>query len=205
MAKFLKISSLALVLLMMFSMTTFAAELSAPSAEIDKDAKTVEISGTVTNAAEDQQVVILVVKSSVANLGSVSDSDIAYIDQVAANADGSYTIPTFGIDTDKMETEKFTAYIGGTGVSAPKPVSVDLGAGNPGDCAGLSEAEGGPGPDGEVGLADYVFIISNYKKSVYNDDPKVQAQLMIADFDENKEIGLGDYVTVISNYKKVYN
>lgn len=201
MNKIFRCLSLVLVLVMMMSMTTFAASISAPTVNSDKELRTVKVSGTVAEPNENQQVVILVLEST-ANLQSVSDDDIAYIDQITAEDDGKYE---FNFAIDESKGDKFKAYIGGTGVTSPQPATINLGQlGGPGDCAGLKVADGGPGPDGEVGLADYVFIISNYKKSVYNSDAKLQEQLMIADFNNNQTIDLGDYVTVISNYKKSY-
>ena len=113
MSKIFKCISLVLVLVMMLSMTTFAASISTPAADADKDARTVKVSGTVADAVANQQVVILVLKST-ANLQSVSDADIAYVDQIAAGTDGKFEfnwVISMNLKTDVLEVQHDIYYI----------------------------------------------------------------------------------------------
>lgn len=182
MSKIFKCISLVLVLVMMMSVTTFAAGISTPAADADKDARTVEVSGTVADAVANQQVVILVLKST-ANLQSVSDADIAYVDQIAADADGKFN---FNFAIDESKGDKFTAYIGGTGVAAPQSASINLGKGGAGDCD----------ESGKVDFDDYMIIINNYNKTSNFD--------VRADLDASGKVDFDDYMIVINNYNKVY-
>ena len=185
MSKIFKCISLVLVLVMMLSMTTFAASISAPAADANKDTRTVKVSGTVSDAAENQQVVILVLKST-ANLNSVSDADIAYIDQIAADSDGKYE---FNFAIDESKGDKFTAYIGGTGVAKPQSASINLGKGGAGDLDG----------DLVVGLFDYLEFVGTYKLKLGD-----EGYIPEADFDPTNEIDVFDYLEFIGYYGNDY-
>ena len=185
MSKIFKCISLVLVLVMMMSMTTFAASISAPTADADKDARTVKVSGTVSGAVENQQVVILVLKST-ANLSSVSDADIAYVDQIAAGADGKFEF-NFAIDSSKGD--KFTAYIGGTGVTAPQSVAINLGKGGPGDC----------NEDAMVNIMDYDIVIGAFGTKA--GDKSFDER---ADLEADSMINIKDYDIIIGNFGNSY-
>ena len=176
---------LGLVLVMMISMSAFAAEISAPAVTVDKDAKTADVSVTVTDPAADQYVTILVIKNT-ANLASVSENDIAYVDQEKA-VDGNVTFK-LGVDTAKFG-EKFTVYVGGTGVAAPKSASLSFSNGGPGDADG----------DGMVNIKDYNLIIGAFGSALggaaYNDK---------ADLNSDGMVNIKDYNIVIENFGKTY-
>ena len=179
MAKFLKILSFALVVAMMLSMTAFAAELGTVTSTPDKEHRTVKVEGNVTNAEDNQQVVILVLKSG-KSLTSFGDDDIAYVDQI--EADGGYEF-NFGIDASKGD--RFTAYIGGSAVAQPKSFSISLSESGPGDCTGPDGK-----PDDAVNILDYDLVIGAFgtKEGQPGYDPR-------ADIDEkmDKMININDY------------
>lgn len=174
-----------LVLVMLMSMSAFAAEIAAPAITADKNAKTADVEVTVTDPAAEQYVTILVVKNS-ANLASVSESDIAYVDQAKA-ADGKVTFK-LGVDTAKFG-EKFTVYVGGTGVAAPKSAALSFSAGGPGDADG----------DGMVNIKDYNIIIGAFGTISGGEgfDDK-------ADLNGDGMVNILDYNTVIENFGKTY-
>lgn len=174
-----------LVLVMLMSMSAFAAEIAAPAITADKNAKTADVEVTVTDPAAEQYVTILVVKNS-ANLASVSESDIAYVDQAKA-ADGKVTFK-LGVDTAKFG-EKFTVYVGGTGVAAPKSAALSFSAGGPGDADG----------DGKVNIKDYNIIIKafNTVSGATGFDER-------ADLNGDGKVNIQDYNIVIKNFNKTY-
>ena len=186
MSKIFKCISLVLVLVMMLSMTTFAASISAPAAEANKDARTVKVSGTVSDAAENQQVVILALKST-ANLNSVSDADIAYIDQIAADSDGKYE---FNFAIDESKGDKFTAYIGGTGVAKPQSASINLGKGGAGDV----------NDDDVVNVFDYQIVVNAFDSVAGEERYNEQADIA----DPIGSINVFDYQIVVNNFDNVY-
>ena len=176
---------LGLVLVMLISMSAFAAEISAPAVTVDKDAKTADVSVTVKEPEAEQYVTILVIKNT-ANLASVSEDDIAYVDQEKA-VDGSVTFK-LGVDTAKYG-EKFTVYVGGTGVAAPASAPLSFSNGGPGDANG----------DGVVDLDDYMLVIN-----AYNAEKGEAKYSENADLNGDGIIDIDDYMLVINNYNKVY-
>lgn len=174
-----------LVLVMLLSVSAFAAEIAAPAVTADKEAKTADVEVTVTDPAAEQYVTILVVKNGV-NLASVSENDIAYVDQ--AKATGGKATFKLGVDTAKFG-EKFTVYVGGTGVAAPKSAALTFSAGGPGDADG----------DGKVNLLDYNIIIDAFGTASgaaeFNEK---------ADLNGDGKVNLLDYNIVIDNFGKTY-
>ncbi len=187
MKKFVGIVSLTLVMVMLFTVSAFAASVSTLTTEIDKDNRTVKVSGTVSEPVEGQQATIMILKGNV-DLSSLTDDDIAYIDQVPVSG-GKYEFNA-AIAADKGDS--FTVYVGGSDIAAPKPqrfsfTSLSKG---PGDCNG----------DGVVNLKDYMIVLSSYNTSSSdaNFDP-------MADLNGDNVINLKDYMEVLSNYNKSYN
>ncbi len=139
MKKVLKLVCLTLVFSMLFSLTAFAAEITVSTPEVDVENMTASVKVTVADSVDDQQVVILVLANG-AKLGdaSISDDDIAYIDQAAAVSTGTdgekeFTF-NFGINTVKFSGTSYTAYIGGTDVTTATPKNLRFAEGGPGDC-----------------------------------------------------------------------
>lgn len=176
---------LGLVLVMLVSMSAFAAEISAPAVTVDKDAKTADVSVTVKEPEAEQYVTILVIKNT-ANLASVSEGDIAYVDQEKA-VDGSVTFK-LGVDTAKYG-EKFTVYVGGTGVAAPASAPLSFSNGGPGDADG----------DGMVNIKDYNLIIGAFGSAAGGAtyDEK-------ADLNSDGMVNIKDYNIVIENFGNTY-
>lgn len=174
-----------LVLVMLMSASALAAEIAAPAVTEDKEAKTADVEVTVTNPATEQYVTILVVKSSV-NLASVSESDIAYVDQAKAT-DGKATFK-FGVDTTKFG-EKFTVYVGGTGVAAPQSASLNFSTGGPGDANG----------DGMVNIKDYSIVIDAFG-TVFGGENFNEA----ADVNGDGMVNIKDYDIIIENFGNTY-
>ena len=176
---------LGLVLVMLISMSAFAAEISAPAVTVDKDAKTADVSVTVKEPEAEQYVTILVIKNT-ANLASVSEDDIAYVDQEKA-VDGSVTFK-LGVDTAKYG-EKFTVYVGGTGVAAPASAQLSFSNGGPGDADG----------NGMVNIKDYNLIIGAFGSATGSAtyDEK-------ADLNSDGMVNIKDYNIVIENFGKTY-
>lgn len=184
MAKFLKILSFALVIAMMLSMTAFAAELGTVTSTPDKENRTVKVEGSVTNAEDDQQVVILVLKSG-KNLSSFGDDDIAFVDQI--ESDGNYEFD-FGIDASKGD--RFTAYIGGSAVAEPKSFSVSFGS----DLGNLDDS------NNVVDIMDYLKFLAAYGK-------KTGEEGYLADADFVEPIGtidIMDYLKFLTYYGNKY-
>ena len=186
MKKFVGIVSLTLVMVMLFTVSAFAASVSTLTTEIDKDNRTVKVSGTVSEPVEGQQATIMILKGNV-DLSSLTDDDIAYIDQVPVSG-GKYEFNA-AIAADKGDS--FTVYVGGSDIAAPKPqrfsfTSLSKG---PGDCDG----------DGVVNLTDYMLVLNNYGKT--SQDPDFDP---LADTDGDGVINLTDYMDVLNNFGKVY-
>lgn len=187
MKKFVGIVSLTLVMVMLFTVSAFAASVSTLTTEIDKDNRTVKVSGTVSEPVEGQQATIMILKGNV-DLSSLTDDDIAYIDQVPVSG-GKYEFNA-AIAADKGDS--FTVYVGGSDIAAPKPqrfsfTSLKKG---PGDCNG----------DGLVNLDDYQAVIYNFGKT--EADPTFSFE---ADLNGDGMINLDDYQEVIYNFGKTYN
>lgn len=186
MKKFVGIVSLTLVMVMLFTVSAFAASVSTLTTEIDKDNRTVKVSGTVSEPVEGQQATIMILKGNV-DLSSLTDDDIAYIDQVPVSG-GKYEFNA-AIAADKGDS--FTVYVGGSDIAAPKPqrfsfTSLKKG---PGDCTG----------DGAVNLEDYMLVINNWGR--ISTDPNFDVR---ADCNDDGAINLEDYMEVINNWGKVY-
>ncbi len=186
MKKFVGIVSLTLVMVMLFTVSAFAASVSTLTTDVDKDNRTVKVSGTVSEPVEGQQATIMILKGN-AELSSLTDEDIAYIDQVAV-VGGKYEFNA-AIAADKGDS--FTVYVGGSDIAAPKPqrfsfTSLKKG---PGDCTG----------DGAVNLEDYMLVINNWGR--ISTDPNFDVR---ADCNDDGAINLEDYMEVINNWGKVY-
>lgn len=186
MKKSVKGICLGLIMATAVSMSAFAAEISEPVVTPDKEAKTATVSVEVSDPAKEQYVTVLVVKNGV-KLASVSESDIAYVDQVAA-VDGKAEFK-LGVDTEKFG-EKFTVYVGGTGVSAPVSQALSFSkANNPGDADG----------DNIVNIRDYNAVIDAFGSSKgdenYNEN---------VDFDGNDVVNILDYGVVIDAFGTIY-
>lgn len=181
----LKTLILGLVFVLVTAVTVTAATVSEPTVTPDKSDRSVSVSGKVTGAEEEQQVVILVIKST-ANLSSLSDSDIAYIDQVPAKEDGSYSFE-FGIDESKGNA--FSVYVGGTSCSSPASASFSFGGG-PGDIDG----------NNKVNFDDYMIVINAF--GTVKGDEKYDDRADIKNGDE--KINFDDYMVIINNFGNVY-
>ena len=187
MKKFVGIVSLTLVMVMLFTVSAFAASVSTLTTDVDKDNRTVKVSGTVSEPVEGQQATIMILKGN-AELSSLTDEDIAYIDQVPV-AGGKYEFNA-AIAADKGDS--FTVYVGGSDIAAPKPqrfsfTSLSKG---PGDCTG----------DGRVNLEDYMLVFNNWGKTSADADFNADA-----DCTGDGKINLEDYMEVFNNWGQVYN
>ncbi len=182
MKRFLKVMSLAIVLVMVFSYSAFAAtptiQLDTPT--VDKEEKTAVVSGSITEPLADSQATIIVVDSSVTSLSNLSDSDIAYVDQVDVQENGTFTFP-LAINQDNFSGDEFTAYVGGTGVTTVASTPIKFATSKPGDATG----------DGYVDIDDYDIVINNFNKAEFNPQ---------ADVTGDGYVDIDDYDMVINNY-----
>lgn len=103
MKKLMKVLALATAICMLLSVSAFAASTVEGNTTTKKIAITID-----TGKATSEEVAVLIVKSSVANLAEVQDSDIMYINQVSAE-NGIYDLGTVEILDD---TELVDVYIG---------------------------------------------------------------------------------------------
>ena len=108
---------LTMMLLLSWTWNVSAAEVTAGATENDG---VITVSGTVTNAVSGQKVTVLVVEDG-ATLGSLSASDIVYMNQVTPNGSGAYTL-TFTMPVAKR-TGTYDVYVGGTAVGTPDDTS----------------------------------------------------------------------------------
>ena len=177
MKKLFQAICLATVFVMMLSLGAFAASIELNTPQVDTAAREVVLSGKVASPAADQQVTIVVLKSS-ASLSSMTDDDIVYLDQIAVNSDNSFSF-SFGIAADKGDS--FTAYLGGTEVATVASKTINLGSAKPGDVTG----------DGAVTLADYNLVLANYGKTT-----------SVGDANGDGEVTLADYNMVLAYYGK---
>ena len=173
------------VFVLVMTVSVMAATPTEPSVEKDNSARTVTVSGSVSDCSDNQQVVILVIKST-ASLSSLSESDVAYIDQAPVGNDGKYT---FNFAIDKSKGDGFVVYIGGTDVSSTKSASFSF-AGGAGDING----------DSKVNLDDYMVVINAFG-SVSGVDEEYNPK---ADLKADGKINLDDYMVVINNFGNVY-
>ncbi len=181
MKRLLKAVSLVTVFVMVLSCSAFAAtpiiQLDKPV--LDKEEKKAEVSGKVSNPAADSQVTILVVDSSVTSLSNMTDSNIAYVNQIPVEEDGTFTF-SLAINQDNFSGDSFTAYVGGTGVASVKNTFLYFGN-KPGDVNG----------DGRVSLTDYQWVVMNYGKIT-----------SIGDANGDGKVSLTDYQWVVMNFGK---
>ena len=187
MKKFVGIVSLTLVMVMLFTVSAFAASVSTLTTEIDKDNRTVKVSGTVSEPVEGQQATIMILKGNV-DLSSLTDDDIAYIDQVPVSG-GKYEFNA-AIAADKGDS--FTVYVGGSDIAAPKPQRFSF--------TSLSKGEGDCNGDGVVDLEDYMYVFRNYGKTASDSGFELEADLT-----GDGNVDIEDYMAVFRNYGNVYN
>lgn len=175
MKKLLKAICLATALVLGLSCGVFAASIELDNPEVDAAERTVVLSGTVEDPAANQQVTIVVLKSS-ASLSNMTDSDIVYLNQIPVGEGNTFT-DSFAIAADKGDM--FTAYIGGTEVATVTSKLINLGDAKPGDLNG----------DGKVSMEDYNLVIANYGQKSSEGDANGDG-----------EVTLIDYNIVIDNY-----
>lgn len=187
MKKFVGIVSLTLVMVMLFTVSAFAASVSTLTTEIDKDNRTVKVSGTVSEPVEGQQATIMILKGNV-DLSSLTDDDIAYIDQVPVSG-GKYEFNA-AIAADKGDS--FTVYVGGSDIAAPKPQRFSF--------TSLSKGEGDCNGDGVVDVEDYMYVFRNYGKIASDSGFELEADLT-----GDGNVDIEDYMAVFRNYGNVYN
>ncbi len=159
---------LATALVMVLSMGVFAASISLNTPVTDVATREVTLSGRVEEPAANQQVTVVVLKST-ASLSSMTDGDIVYLDQVATAADNSFSV-SMKIGAEKGDS--FTAYIGGTQVATVSSQSVNLGSAKPGDVTG----------DGVVDLEDYNTVLKNFGKVTSEGDANGDGRVDIDDY-----------------------
>lgn len=187
MKKFVGIVSLTLVMVMLFTVSAFAASVSTLTTEIDKDNRTVKVSGTVSEPVEGQQATIMILKGNV-DLSSLTDDDITYIDQVPVSG-GKYEFNA-AIAADKGDS--FTVYVGGSDIAAPKPQRFSF--------TSLSKGEGDCNGDGVVDVEDYMYVFRNYGKIASDSGFELEADLT-----GDGNVDIEDYMAVFRNYGNVYN
>ena len=154
MKKMMKAVCLAMVFVMILSCSAFAATIQLDTPTVDKAAKTAVVSGKIADPAADSQVTILVVESGTA-LSNLSDDKIAYVDQAPLNEDGTFSF-SLAINQEKFTGDKFTAYLGGTGVTTVGSTPLNFGNAKPGDVDG----------DERVYLSDYLMVCEYYGQNV---------------------------------------
>ncbi len=189
MKQFSKIICIALVLVIAFSTTAFAATtIDAPEVDPNKETRDVTVTAKVNEAVPGQQVTILVLPASVDLGKGISDSDVAYVDQAAANAEGT---AEFKFNIPESKGNSFVAYVGGTNVASAKSASLYMGKNGPGDADGT----------GVVDLDDYFKLLGIFGQrggvagSTYD---------AMADFDSNNVIDLDDYFILLANFGNRY-
>ena len=155
MRQFLKVVCLATVFVMLFSCSAFAATIQLDTPDVVKEEKEAVVSGSVNDPVADSQVTILVIESS-ASLSNLKDSNIAYVDQIPVEEDGTFEF-SLAINQDNFSGDRFTAYVGGTGVTSVESASLYFGN-KPGDVSG----------NGRVYLEDYMMVCRYYGQSVPN-------------------------------------
>lgn len=117
------------VLLTMVLLCSFAWSTSAATLTVTEPAQNngvVTISGTVTNDTPEgyrQQVVILVVNDG-ANVNSLSESDIVYINQTEADNSGNYSL-TFTMPV-AQQTGTYDVYVGAMDVTPAEETTLDF-------------------------------------------------------------------------------
>lgn len=186
MKKFIKGICCGFTAAVLMSVSAFAAEIAVPSVEVDKELKTAEVEVSVTNPEAEQYVTVLIIKNT-SSLASVSENDIAYVDQ--EKTDNGKVKFRLGVDTEKYG-EKFTVYVGGTGVAVPASADFDFSeANNPGDTDG----------DKKVNIKDYNAVID-----AFGSVKGAKNYNSAADFNNDDKVNILDYGVVIDNFGKVY-
>lgn len=118
MKKLLKAVALATVMCMLLSTAAFA---SFGEATGDKDTDLVTVN--VINAGANEQVVLLIVDGDVADLASVTDAQIQFIDQKEANASGAVN---FGSVAVKEADKVVDVYVGSANTNGPQKLGEDI-------------------------------------------------------------------------------
>ncbi len=179
MKKFMKAVCLATVFVMILSCSAFAATITLDTPQVDKEEKTAVVSGKIADPVADSQVTILVVESGTA-LSNLSDDKIAYVDQAPLDEDGTFSF-SLAINQEKFTGDKFTVYVGGTGVTTVGSTPLNFGSGKEGD---LTE-------DGFVDIEDYNLVIDNFNQKEF--DPR-------ADGTADGFVDIEDYNLVIDHF-----
>lgn len=179
MKKMMKAVCLAMVFVMILSCSAFAATIQLDTPTVDKAEKTAVVSGKIADPAADSQVTILVVESGTA-LSNLSDDKIAYVDQAPLNEDGTFSF-SLAINQEKFTGDKFTAYVGGTGVTTVGSTPLNFGSGKKGDLT----------QDGYVDIEDYNLVVNNFSKPTF--DPR-------ADGTGDGFVDIEDYNLVVNNF-----
>ncbi|MBE7041949.1 MAG: hypothetical protein E7399_00440 [Ruminococcaceae bacterium] len=179
MKKILKAVCLATVFVMILSCSAFAATIQLDAPDVDKEAKTAVVSGKMSDPAADAQITIVVVESST-SLSNLSDDKIAYVDQAPVNEDGTFSF-SLAINQEKFTGKKFTAYVGGTGVTSVSSAILNFGEGKKGDLTG----------DGFVDIEDYNLVVNNFNKPTFDER---------ADGTGDGYVDIEDYNLVVNNF-----
>lgn len=177
--KILKVLCLTMVLVLMLSCTAMAATVQLDTPQVDKTAKTAVVSGKIVDPAESSQVTIVVIESS-KSLSSVASGDIVYVDQMALEADGTFSF-SLAVNQEKFKGDQFKAYIGGTGVTTVSSATLNFGSTLKGDVTG----------DGKVSLLDYQLVVANFGKTTSKGDANGDGK-----------VSLTDYQLVVANFGK---
>lgn len=172
MKRLLKVVSLVTVFVMVLSCSVFATtpaiQLEKPPA-LDKVEKTAEVSGKISNPVADSQVTLLVVESS-ASLSNLTDSNIAYVNQVSADEDGTFEFPLV-INQEHFSGNIYHVYVGGTGVSSVEHLRMNFST-KPGDVTG----------EGRVTLLDYQRVVTNFGKKSWDGDATGEGKVTLLDY-----------------------
>ena len=118
MKKLLKAVALATVMCMLLSTAAFA---SFGEATGDRDTDLVTVN--VINAGANEQVVLLIVDGDVADLASVTDAQIQFIDQKEADASGAVN---FGSVAVKEADKVVDVYVGSANTNGPQKLGEDI-------------------------------------------------------------------------------
>ena len=118
MKKLLKAVALATVMCMLLSTAAFASYGEATG---DRDTDLVTVN--VINAGANEQVVLLIVDGDVADLASVTDAQIQFIDQKKADASGAVN---FGAVAVKEADKVVDVYVGSANTNGPQKLGDDI-------------------------------------------------------------------------------
>lgn len=177
MKKFFKAICLAAALVLLVSFSAFAASIELDTPQVDKAERTATVSGKMMDPAANPQVTIVVIDST-ASLSSMTDEDIVYLDQIPVEEDNTFS---FSLAIDASKGDKFTAYVGGTQVTAVSSKLINFGSAKEGDVNG----------DGKVSLQDYQLVVANFGKTTSEGDANGDGK-----------VSLQDYQLVVANFGK---